>query len=704
MLSLDTVWRRWWKNNERGPVMRVADMPAALDPPDESPWLAHLDRANIPRHLNYPSTTLGRILDQSADRFGDTEALLYNHHRWTYRELLAGVNRMAGGLARLGVRRGERVLMVLPNCPEFVIAFLAIQKLGAIVVNAGPLMGLDDLQAVVNMTNPRVAIGLDLLAGTLHSACCGSTVEHLVYVSLQTYQSVLKRLGYQIKLWQTREAGACKLQHILLSELMENSPARPPTVAADPDSVAVLQPTGGTTGTLKLAQLTHRSLLANAMQVSVWETAKQGQERVLAVLPMFHVYGLTLCLVTSIFTAGTIILMTRFNAVEMLDLIRRHRPTICPIVPAICDAISNLLEKEQHAESPGAQPLKGDLRLCISGAAPLSLQTAERFQKLTGAIVVEGYGLTEASPVTHAGLPTDVRIGSIGIPMPDTRVRIADLDDPSRDVPPGETGELLINGPQIMAGYFANREQTKKVLLTDTRGDVWLRTGDVGRMDADGFFYLMDRKKDMIIRSGLKVFPIKVERVLRMHEKVTDVAVIGRPDPQHTERVVAVIAPAPEGGEQSALAEELRALCRAHLAPYEVPQEFEFVGQLPRSALGKLLKRELRKTTPAGDAAILPDPAGAIPRVDPKAQDLDVMKTNRPRSHDSDSAMAPTPGDLSLKNEESAGSAQPGTIEPGAGRLRNADLCGADPEALAAPVPAPPGHRGNGSGNGNGHA
>ena len=393
--------------------------------------------AGIPRHLKYPSTTLGRILDQSADRFGDTEALLYNDHRWTYRELLAAVNRMAGGLAHLGVRRGERVLLVLPNCPEFVIAFLAIQKLGAaVVINAEPARrGRDDLQTVVGMTNPRVAIGLDLQAATLHWACRGSTVEHLVYVSLQAYQSVLKRLGYQVKLWQNRDNGHGALQHVMLTDLLVHAPARPPTVEADPCSIAVLQATGGTTGTLKLAQLTHRSLLANAMQISVWENAKQGQERVFAVLPMFHVYGLSLCLITSIYTASTIILMTRFNAEEMLELIRRHKPTICPIVPAICDAISNLLEKEQKSDALNIQPLKGsNLRLCISGAAPLSLQTAERFNRLTGAAVVEGYGLTEASPVTHAGVPTDVRIGSIGLPMPDTRVRIADMEDLSRDV------------------------------------------------------------------------------------------------------------------------------------------------------------------------------------------------------------------------------------------------------------------------------
>jgi long-chain acyl-CoA synthetase len=594
LLSFDSVWRRWWKGNERPLAPQAVDIPFEPAPPSEAPWLLQLDRANIPRHLVYPTTTLGRILDQSADRFGDVEAILYNHHHWTYRELLNAVNRMAGGFAHLGVRRGERVLLVLPNCPEFVIAFLAIQKLGAVVVNAGPLMGRDDLQTVIGMTNPRVAVGLDLQAATLHAACAGSTVEHLIYVSLQTYQPVLKRLGYQIKLWQNRDAAAGGMQHILLTDLLEHAPARPPTIEADPNSVAVLQATGGTTGTLK--------------------SARPGQERVFSVLPMFHVYGLTLCLVTAIFNASTIILMTRFSAEEMLELIRRHRPTICPIVPAICDEISNLLEKERR-EDPRSGRLPPGLRLCISGAAPLPRETAERFRKLTGATVVEGYGLTEASPVTHAGLPNDIRAGSIGVPMPDTRVRIVDLDDPTRDVIPGQPGELLISGPQIMLGYFANPEQTHKVLWKDVHGDVWLRTGDIARMDGDGFFYLLDRKKDMIIRAGMKVFPVKVEHALKLHKSVGDVAVIGRPDPHHTEIVVAVISPAPPADEQTRLAGELRALCREHLAPYEVPQVFEFVDALPRSALGKLLKRELKKgVVTTGDTAVLPDPLGAIPR------------------------------------------------------------------------------------------
>ena len=606
----------------------------------EPPWLGQLDRAGIPRSLVYPSTTLGRILDQSADRFADATALVYVDLRWTYRELLSQVNRTAGALASLGVRRGDRVLMTLPNCPEFVTVFFAAQKLGAVVVNAGPLMGADDLRTVMSMTTPRAAVGLDLQAATLCEAGRRSTVEHWVWVSLQGYQSMFKRLGYQFKLWQSHGPhpndaahppgnaghGPCEAQHASLAHLLERAPARPPSVEPDPRRTAVLQATGGTTGTLKLAELTHRGLLANATQASVWMGCRMGQERILAILPMFHVYGLTTCLVTGIYSASTLILATRFIVDETLDLARKHRPTIFPLVPAICDALSDRIEKEQEKERNHKNGKNGkdgrsgnhgpghrieELRVCMSGAAPLPVASAERFNRLTGGTVIEGYGLTEASPVTHCNLVGRAKAGSIGLPLPDTRVRIADLDDPTRDVPVGEPGEMLVNGPQVMGGYFANPEGTNNALVTDAHGDVWLRTGDLARCDEEGFFYVVGRKKDMIIRSGMKVYPGKVEKVLLTHPKVADAAVVGRPCPVHTETVVAVVVlsgvsgGAPEPGQLRQLTDELRSLCREHLAPYEVPQVIEFTDKLPRNALGKLLKRELRKG-PAGPQACEP--------------------------------------------------------------------------------------------------
>lgn len=596
---IDTMMRRWWRHEDPAlpqPGQTEADRQAPPVPIPSEPWLARIEQAGIPTKLTYPSTTLARLLDQTADRFGDSPAVFYEQQTWTYRELLASVNRAAGALASMGVRHGDRVLLALPNCPEFLTTFMGCQKLGAVVVNVGPLMGADDLRAVIALTRPRAAIGLDLQSGMMTRADETSAIEHWIWVSLRDYQPMFKRLGYQYKLWHGGRRDGHAGHHAAYDELLERAPARPPTIAPEPDETALLQPTGGTTGTLKLAELTHRNLVANAAQIDAWMNARQGQDRILAVLPMFHVYGLTLNLIAGIYSACSMVLCTRFHCEQVLDLIRRHRPTVFPLVPAICEAISDRLESEEP--DPAARILSG-LRLCISGSAPLPSAVAERFQRLTGATVIEGYGLTEAAPVTHANLPDQARAGSIGLPMPDTKVRVIDLDDPTRDLGPNEPGEMLVSGPQVMHGYFASPEQTATALSRDVKGNVWLHTGDVVRYDEDGFFYVLDRKKDMIIRSGLKVYPAKVERVLRMHKRVADAAVIGRADRAHTENVVALVVVNPNENGQAKngheqLIDELRSLCREHLAPYEVPSAFEFVEALPRSPLGKLLRRELR--------------------------------------------------------------------------------------------------------------
>jgi long-chain acyl-CoA synthetase len=608
----------WWRSGDSRQVPTTGDRSvvvttegvnsppekttAAQDTATESPWLAQLDRLGIPRSLNYPNTSLGKLLDQTADRFGGSLGLTYSGRNWTWTELRDQCNRLAGGLARLGVRRGDRVLMALPNCPEYIFSFFAIQKLGAIVVNAGPLIGPDDLQQILSVSTPKVIIGLDLQAPMLSRISRDSTVEHWVWVSLALYQPVLKRLGYQFKVWHERESqNGNTARHLSMEKLMTDAPARPPTVEPEPDRIAVLQPTSGTTGFVKLVKLSHRNLIDNAVQVSLWLGAHVAQERFFTALPMFHVYGLTAALITPVYLAAPMLVMTRFNAAQALEWAQQFRPTIFPLVPAMCDAISNLLQARSREN--GSFTGFADLRMCISGAAPLSQETADRFIKLTGAKLVEGYGLSEAGPVTHVNPPDAERIGSIGLPMPDTQCRIVDLETGQREMPLGECGELLVSGPQIMAGYLANPEQTQKALTTDSHGRTWLHTGDIVWVDPDGYFHVQDRMKDMIIRSGMKVYAAKVERVLRTHPQVADVAVIGVADPIHTEEVVAMVVPANTDPEkQTELAETLRTFCRERLAPYEVPARVQFVKQLPRSALGKLLKRELKsqlETTPA---------------------------------------------------------------------------------------------------------
>ncbi|HSV15107.1 MAG TPA: AMP-binding protein, partial [Tepidisphaeraceae bacterium] len=350
------------------------------------------------------------------------------------------------------------------------------------------------------------------------------------------------------------------------------------------------QPTSGTTGALKLVELSHRNLLSNATQIAVWMAARDGQERVLSVLPMFHVYGLMTGLLNPIFIGATLIIMTRFECEEALDILLREHPTVFPLVPAICTSLSD--EIEQRHPRPALQ----GLRVCISGAAPLPRDVAERFERLTGAHVIEGYGLSETSPVTHANVLGRPRYGCIGLPLPDTRCRVVDLDDETKDAAIGQPGELLISGPQVMSGYYGNPDASAKALVKDDAGHVWLRTGDIARVDEDGFFQILERRKDMIIHSGLKVYPAKVERVLANHPQVADVSVIGAPDAVHTEEVTAFIVQIdPTVHDRAKLTLELRAHCREHLAPYEVPSRFEFIEQIPRNILGKALKKVLRE-------------------------------------------------------------------------------------------------------------
>ena len=630
---IDTAFS-WWRHEARSGESTEVNQPVPVveQPgkqtrvvPLEPPWLAQMDRAGLPRTLVYPSMSLSRLLDQNAERFGDATAIVYNHRKWTWLELREQTNRLAGGLAHLGVRRGERVILTLPNCPEFIISFFAILKLGAVVVNVGPLMGADDLLTVFTLTSPRVVIGLDLQSPILCRAGKDSTVEHWVWVTLAFYQSVFKRIGYNFKLWHERDPKANREQHTTLKKVMADAPARPPTVPPDLDRPALLQPTGGTTGTVKLVQLSHRNLLSNAAQVSAWMQAQYGQERVMAVLPMFHVYGLTVGLLSGMYLAAELILETRFGASETVELVRRYKPSIFPIVPAMCDALCDELEK-QHAERGTPTRLDG-LRVCISGAAPLTAATSDRFMRITGAMLIEGYGLSEAGPVTHANLAGQPRIGTIGLPMPDTLCRIVDIETGTTDVIPGDCGEMLVSGPQVMSGYFSSPELNRKVLTTDEQGRVWLHTADIVRMDAEGFFHVQDRKKDMIIRSGMKVYPAKVEKVLTSHEQIIDAGVIGRPDTVHTEEVTAYVVPKvmPENREEFAAA--LRAFCRQHLAPYEVPAKIEFLEKLPRSALGKLLKKDLRVMLPIGSQE---SPAGETDPKTPSPNKPEPQKNREP--------------------------------------------------------------------------
>ncbi|MDX1563962.1 MAG: AMP-binding protein [Phycisphaeraceae bacterium] len=581
MLKIRKIWPFFRKSKE------VSDDSRPLD------YSAHYEAVGVPSNLHYPATTLGEVLDQTARRYGDNPAVIYGPTTLTYKQLRKKVDRTAAGLVQLGVRPGDRVVLTLPNCTPYMVLFLAVQKIGAVVVNAGPLMGKDDLKKLLTMTEPTAVVGLDLQSEMLADAGAELIDVRWIWVSLAEYIGFWKRLGYHVKRWSTHPKIPEHQEQTTLEKMRQIAPSRPPSIDPKMDDVALLQPTGGTTGVLKVAQLTHRNLLANAAQTTAWTGLRSGQESVLGILPMFHVYGLSTCLVNVIYNGAAVILMTRFRAQALIEKILKHRPSVLPLVPAIIDAVCDEVEGDAELQEKLRAAIEG--RLVLSGAAPLPAGAERRFEQLFGSRIVQGYGLTEASPVTHLNPIDRPRTSSIGLPLPDTLVRIMDLSDKTKAAASGESGELLISGPQVMVGYLGGPDANENMFSVDETGRRWLHTGDVVRVDGDGYFFVVDREKDMINRAGLKVWPAKVERVLRMSPRVRDVAVVGVKDETHTEAVVAYIVAETlsDDPQNTQLATELRSLSKEHLAPYEVPGAFEFVKELPRSGLGKMLKHRL---------------------------------------------------------------------------------------------------------------
>ncbi|GAB3966202.1 long-chain-fatty-acid--CoA ligase [Actinoallomurus acanthiterrae] len=558
-------------------------------PYDERPWLRFYANG-VPPDVEVPDVPLTRLLDASADRFPGNRALEFLGRSMTYARLRDAVDRLATALARLGVRKGDRVAVILPNCPQEVIAFYAVLRIGAVVVPTNPLYTSDELHYQLTDSGSSVAIIFDKAYETVRDALPGTAVEHVVVTSLPDYLPFLKR-----KLLKLPLAKARRLAEELSTEIPEGEPVlwfddlldeaseAHPQVMVDPfRDLAVLQYTGGTTGRPKGAMLTHRNLVANALQTTAWDPAiRPGHDVNLAVVPLFHVFGLTFCLTCTILIGGTVVLIPRFDLELVLDAVRRHKPTLFPGVPPIF---------QQLAAAPEAKKAGvGKIRTCVSGAMKLARTTVDAFKTGTGGHVIQGYGMTEASPVVMANpLDGNARHVSVGTPLPSTEARIVDENDPFRVLPVGYPGELMVRGPQIFAGYWGQPAETAQTLSPDG----WYRTGDIGMMSPDGFFTLIDRKRDVIIVDGFNVYPSEVEAVLLAHPAVEEAAVIGVPDPGHGEAVAVYIIlershrPSPD---------EMRAYCAEHLAGYKVPTFVEFRSSLPRNMLGKVLRRVLRE-------------------------------------------------------------------------------------------------------------
>ncbi|MEN2981559.1 MAG: long-chain fatty acid--CoA ligase [Thermus sp.] len=549
------------------------------------PWLAHYD-PGVPAEIQVPPIPLWRFLEESARRFPQNVALEFLGKTLTYAELWEKSRRFAGGLKALGVRPGDRVAIMLPNSPQFVIAFFGTLLAGGVGVNVNPLYTPRELRHQLKDAGAETLVILDHLLPRFLEVEGETPVKRTVVTGIKDFLPFPKNLLYPLKARKDKlPLGFPKREGFhAFTRLLQSAPAEPHP--SDPEDLALLQYTGGTTGISKGAMLTHRNLVANVLQIDAWDPTSRellGKGVMLGALPFFHVYGMTVAMNYGLFSGYKIVLLPRPEIGPIVEAIEKHGVTHFPGVPTLYVAFNNF---------PGIEGRNvKSIRVCLSGAAPLPVEVAKRFEEITGARLIEGYGLSEASPVTHSN-PVEgvVKKGSIGMPLPSVEAKV--VDEEGKELPPGEVGELVLKGPNVMKGYWNRPEESQKALK-----DGWLFTGDLAKMDPDGYFYIVDRKKDMIIAGGYNIYPREVEEVLYQHPAVQEAAVVGVPDPYRGETVAAFIVLKNEyKGKVSE--KDIETFCRQNLAAYKVPRILQFRDALPKSSVGKILKRELAKEVP----------------------------------------------------------------------------------------------------------
>ncbi|MFP3867499.1 MAG: long-chain-fatty-acid--CoA ligase [Desulfobacteraceae bacterium] len=541
----------------------------------------------VPAEIDIPRLTLSQALEQSARDFPQAVALRFLGRKITYRQLIEQIGRLKTGLYHLGLRPRQRLALLLPNCPQAVLGYYAALQLGAIVVMLNPLSSPGELAYQLKDSGARILIGLDHLIPKLAGLNREVDLEHLVVTGLAEYMPFPLNWLYPFK--ARRQGLNTRVQsdkgQISFTRVLK-TPLPPPLPGTqDSQAIAVLQYTGGTTGVPKAAILTHQNLMTNVAQINAWlPHLNRGGERVLAVLPFFHAFGMTAAMNWPLSLGGSLIILPRFDVNQVLKTIQKYRPTVFPAVPTIFVALINHPKISRYDLS--------SIWGCISGSAPLPREVQERFESLTQGRILEGYGLTEAAPVTHLNPIQGVRkSGSIGLPFPSTEARIVDGESGTQELAPGEVGELIIRGPQVMSGYWQNPAETALVLR-----DGWLYTGDLATRDDEGYFYIVDRKKDVIIAGGYKIYPREVEEVLYQHPLILDAVVIGVPDPYRGETVKGFVVLKP--GVQIT-GEEIQEFCKTQLASYKVPKILEFRSELPKTMVGKVLRRALKEESPA---------------------------------------------------------------------------------------------------------
>ncbi|WP_350349399.1 long-chain-fatty-acid--CoA ligase [Agromyces sp. G08B096] len=555
------------------------------------PWLASY-ADGVPHDIDDPTGSLYDLIRESVQAYPDRPALEFFGRTTTYAELGAEIERVAEGLRILGVQKGDPVALVLPNCPQHIVAFYAVLRLGGIVVEHNPLYTPRELRHQFEDHGARIVIAWDKVVDTVQAFPADVRVQEIVSVDVTRAMPFGTRLALRLPIAKARESRAALTTKVRgttrWEELARSEPIDPHIIAPEASDVALIQYTSGTTGSPKGATLTHANLLVNAAQARAWvPQVPRGNAVVYAVLPMFHAYGLTLCLTFAMSMGSRLVLFPKFEPDLVLKVVKRHPATFLPAVPPIYDRLT----KAAAAEGVSLEGIE----IAISGAMPLSAEVVEPWEAATGGYLVEGYGLSECSPVLMANpVAPNRRAGTVGLPLPSTECRVVDPDDPMTDVAPGAEGELVVRGPQVFTGYWKKPEETEAVFVADPDGGApWFRTGDIVSIDADGFVRIVDRIKELIITGGFNVAPSEVEEAIRQHPDVEDVAVVGLPDEHSGERVVAVVV-SREGATFDEAA--IRAFARDGLAAYKVPKRVVQADDLPRSLIGKVLRREVRNS------------------------------------------------------------------------------------------------------------
>ena len=549
----------------------------------ERPWFKHYE-SEVPKSIEYPEVPLYHFIENAAAKYPDQACAIFKGSEITYAEMDEIINRLAGALAAMGVKKGTPVGIFMPNSPQFVMAFYAILKAGGIVVATNPLYTAREIEHQMKDSGTEIMLVMSNFYSMIKEVQPKTPIKKLIVTNIKEYLPGMLRFlftltkekkdGHRVELGE----GDYWLQDLL----KEYTAADRPQLEMKPQDDALYQYSGGTTGLSKAAIATHGNLVANTMQIKSWlPSAKEGGETVLMAIPMFHVYGMVAGMSFGIAAAASLVMVPNPRDMgDVLGSISKYRPTIYPGVPAMYNAINN------HPDVKAGKVDVSSIKACISGSAPLMRETQATFEELTGGKLVEGYGLSEAPTATHCNpLYGMSKEGSIGIPFPDVDARIISLDDEVTALETGEIGELVLKGPQVMKGYLNMPTET-----TNAIRDGWLYTGDIAYMDEDGYFFIVDRKKELIKPSGYQVWPREVEEVIAENPAVLEVGVAGIPDAYRGETVKAWVVLKP--GE-TLTADEVKAWCKEHMAAFKVPTHVEFRDELPKTTVGKVLRREL---------------------------------------------------------------------------------------------------------------